>query len=453
MSTITAISTPHAAGGISVIRISGEKAFEIGNKVFKAANGKNISEMQGYTCAYGKVFDNENELDDAILTVFRCPKSYTGEDVVEISCHGGIFISNKVLRTVISCGAVPAEAGEFTKRAFLNGKLSLTQAEAVMDLISSQGEQAHKSAVAMHEGALFNRIKVESDKLIALLGELGAWVDYPEEDIPAVESNNLLVTLSGVLSTLHHIAKTYDSGKIIREGIETAIVGRPNVGKSTLMNLLSGYERSIVTEIAGTTRDVVEESVRLGDIVLRLSDTAGIRNTEDVVEGVGVRLAYKKLENADLVLVLFDNSQILQDEDFTIIEKLNGKKTVAIINKSDKDNQIDKSFIEKHFVNVVEISAMSGGGIDKLKNIIEEMFHTNEIDVSAGIIANERQKRCLDMAISALSDAISALEIGETLDAVTVLIDEGANFLLELTGEKTTEAVVDEVFSHFCVGK
>ena len=453
VSTITAIATPHAVGGISVIRISGENSIEIANKIFKASSGKSVTEMLGYTCSYGKVVDDETELDDAVLTVFRAPKSYTGEDVVEISCHGGIFITNKILRTVISAGAIPAEAGEFTKRAFLNGKLTLTQAEAVMDLISSQGEQSHKCAVSIHEGALFKRIKSISDKLVTLLGELGAWVDYPEEDIPAVEENNLLVTLSSVLSALKATAATYDSGKIIRNGIDTVIVGRPNVGKSTLMNLLTGYERSIVTEVAGTTRDLIEESVRLGDVVLKLCDTAGIRQTDDLVEGAGVKLAYKKLENADLILAIFDNSLELKHEDFQLIEKLIGKKTIAIINKSDKESLIDKDFISENFNSIVEISAKSGDGIEKLKDKLEEIFYTNDIDVSAGVIVNERQKRCLDMAITSIKEAISALEIGETLDAVTVLIDETANFLLELTGEKTTEAVVDEVFSHFCVGK
>lgn len=453
MSTITAIATPHAVGGISVIRISGENALKIGEKVFRAQSGKGVLDMQGYTCAYGKVFDNDVELDDSILTVFREPKSYTGEDVVEITCHGGIYITNRVMRAVISAGAVPAQAGEFTKRAFLNGKLTLTQAEAVMDLISSQGEQSHKSALAIHEGALFLRIKAISDRLITLLGELGAWVDYPEEDIPAVEVNTLLVTLSEVKHDLTAISATYDTGKILREGIETAIVGRPNVGKSTLMNLLSGYERSIVTEVAGTTRDVVEESVRLGDVVLRLCDTAGIRDTSDIVEGVGVRLAYKKLDRADLILVIFDNSQELKHEDFHLIEKLIGKNTIAIINKSDKESLLDKDFIAENFNNIIELSAKNGDGIDLLKNKIEEIFKTNEIDTTAGIIANERQKNCLDRSISSIFDAISVLAAGETLDAVTVLIDEGASYLLELTGEVTTEAVVDEVFSHFCVGK
>ncbi|MEG0614407.1 MAG: tRNA uridine-5-carboxymethylaminomethyl(34) synthesis GTPase MnmE [Oscillospiraceae bacterium] len=452
MSTIAAISTPNAVGGISIIRISGENAISIAEKVFLPAATK-ISEMSGYTCCYGKVFSDGEVIDEGILSVFKAPHSFTGEDIAEISCHGGIFNTKLVLRAVFAAGAVPAEAGEFTKRAFLNGKMSLTQAEAVMDLISSEGEQAHKCAVALHSGALFARIKKSSDALVKVLGELGAWVDYPEEDIPAVEQNTLLCTIGGILADLRQVLATYDCGSILREGIQTVILGRPNVGKSTLMNMLSGYERSIVNEIAGTTRDVVEESVRIGDVVLRLADTAGLRETGDLVEKVGVSLAYKKMESSVLVLAVFDNSQTLQHEDFQLIEKLVGRKTVAIINKSDKETLLDKEFIHENFEQVVEISAKLGYGIDALEQAIEEIFKFNSIDANAGVITNERQKMCVESAIFSLGEAVSALTIGETLDAVTILIDEAANSLLQLTGEKVTENVVTEVFSHFCVGK
>ena len=453
MSTIAAISTPVSSGGISVIRISGEDALLIAGKIFNPITSENVESMAGYTCAYGKVIFNGEEIDDVVLTVFRAPKSYTGENVVEISCHGGIYVTNRILRAIISSGAVPAAPGEFTKRAFLNGKMTLTQAEAVMDIISAQGETAHKCSVAMHEGALFRRIKSVSDRMVKLLGELAAWVDYPDEDIADVDENSLLVDLSNILSELKKISSTYDSGRILREGIETAIVGRPNVGKSTLMNLLTGYERSIVTEIAGTTRDVVEESVRLGDVVLRLCDTAGIRNTNDTVEEMGVNLAYKRLDRAELVLAVFDYSQELKHEDFLLTEKLSGKNVIAVINKSDKEPLLDIDFINEHYPENVLISAKEGNGIDELRGKILKVFRASEIDSSAGIIANERQKRCIDMAISSLKDAVLALSQSETLDAVTILVDEAESFLLELTGEKITEAVVDEVFSHFCVGK
>lgn len=453
MSTIAAISTPVAAGGISLIRISGKDAVKIASEVFSPLGNRKVSEMKGYTAAYGKFVVNDEEIDDGIITIFKAPKSYTGEDVAELSCHGGIYVTKKLLRAVIDKGAVPAAPGEFTKRAFLNGKMTLTEAEAVMDIISSQGEQAHKAAVTVHEGILYKKIKVMSDRLVTILSELAAWVDYPEEDIPDLDTENLQSSLNEVISSLLEILKTYDSGKIIREGIETVIAGCPNVGKSTLMNLLSGYERSIVTDIAGTTRDVVEESVRMGDVVLRLSDTAGIRQTSDLVEGYGVNLAYRKIETAALILAVFDNSQQLSDEDLELIEKIKGKNVVAVINKTDMDNRLDNECINKNFKYVVNISAKTGDGTEKLKNTIENIFKISEIDTSSGIIANERQRSCVEKAVSSLKEAFEALETGETLDAVTVLIDEGESYLLELTGEKITEAVVNEVFSHFCVGK
>lgn len=453
MSTIAAIATPHAVGGISVIRISGENALSMAEKVFKPAGKKAVFAMKGYTCAYGDIYGGGEKLDDGVLTVFRAPKSYTGEDVAEISCHGGLFITKRVLQAVLEAGAVPAQAGEFTRRAFLNGKMSLTQAEAVMDVISSQGEQALRSALALREGALFSRIRVITGKLLTLLGELGAWVDYPEEDIPAVEEESLQSSVSEAASALEALLSTYESGKILREGIPTVIAGKPNVGKSTLMNRLSGYERSIVTDIAGTTRDVVEESVRLGDMVLRLSDTAGIRDTSDAVESVGVRLAYKKLEEAQLVLAVFDNSEPLSEEDKALLHTLSGKHAVALLNKSDRPARLEKHILSGHFEHLVEISARDGEGLETLKQVLQKIFALDQLDSSSGVLANERQKLCARQALASLKEALTALSMGETLDAVTVLIDEAAASLLELTGERTTQAVVDEVFSHFCVGK
>lgn len=453
MSTVAAISTPMSSGGISVIRISGEDSRKVAKAVFHPVSRKTIDDMQGYTCCYGKIFDGENEIDDGILTLFVAPKSYTGEDVVEISCHGGLYVTKIVLRAIIRAGAEPAAPGEFTKRAYLNGKLTLTEAEAVMDIISSQGESAHKSSVAMHEGALYKRIHKISDRMISILGELAAWVDYPDDDVADVDENSLLKDLGEILKELKDIESTYDAGRILREGVETAIVGRPNVGKSTLMNLLTGYERSIVTEIAGTTRDIVEESVRIGDVVLKLCDTAGIRKTEDAVENIGVDLAYKRLDRAELILAVFDYSEELQHEDFMLTEKLQGKNVIAVINKSDKPKKLDLDFINENYPENVMISAKNNEGIALLDKKILEVFKTDRIDTSAGVIANERQKKCVDMAIASLENAVGSLEQSETLDAVTVLVDEAENYLLELTGERITNVVVDEVFSHFCVGK
>lgn len=451
---IAAVSTPRAAGGIAVIRISGEAALDITEEIFKpVSTDKTPTEMPGYTCAYGKIFDGESFVDDVVLTVFRAPKSYTGEDVAEISCHGGIFVTEQILQLIFSRGARPAEPGEFTKLAFLNGKMLLTQAEAVMDIISAQGKSSHKCAAALREGALFFRIKSVSADLIKLLGELAAWVDYPEDDIPEVSEENMTASLESVIARLNETLETYDSGRILREGVDTAIVGKPNVGKSTIMNMLSGCERSIVTDIAGTTRDIVEETVRLGDIVLRLSDTAGMRETDDIVEGVGVKKANRKLEAAELILAVFDNSDELTAEDIELVEKCQGKNAVAVINKTDKQPKLDRNYIDRHFQYVTETAACKGEGLAQLLNILENMFNTNNIDINSGIISNERQRDCVKQAVLLVNEALQAVKAGETLDAVTIILDEAENSLLELTGERATEAVVNEIFSSFCVGK
>lgn len=453
MPTIAAISTPNATGGIAVIRISGDNAFNVAEKVFKPVGDRKISDMEGYTCAYGYAYDGDEKLDDCILTVFRAPHSYTGEDVAEISCHGGLYVSKRILRAVLSNGAENAGPGEFTKLAFINGKFDLTQAEAVMDIISAKGRHELKMAENLREGAVFKKIRKVSDKLMKILGDLAAWADYPEEDIPEVKPESLLFELGIAEKELANLIENYDSGRIIREGISTVIVGRPNVGKSTLFNCLSGCERSIVTDIAGTTRDVIEESVRLGDITLKLSDTAGIHSTDDIIEGIGVDIAQKKIDEADLVLAVFDGSCPLTEDDFNIINKINNKNCIAIVNKNDMEQQIDIDSLRDKIQQIVYLSAKESNGIDILQSAIESELKLNEIDFSSTIAANERQKRCVENALDAIRNAVDVIKSGELLDAVTVLIDEAEQHILELTGEKITDAVVDEVFSRFCVGK
>ncbi|MDE6672564.1 MAG: tRNA uridine-5-carboxymethylaminomethyl(34) synthesis GTPase MnmE [Ruminococcus sp.] len=454
MSTITAVSTPDATGGIAVIRISGDDALKIAEKVFAPAGKQIVSEMKGYTCCYGTVHDNGERLDDCILTVFRKPHSYTGEDVAEISCHGGIYVTRRILRTILKNGADNAQAGEFTKRAYLNGKLDLTQAEAVMDIISAKGERELRMAENLREGTAFRKAEKCSGKLLKILGDLSAWTDYPEEDIPEVKPENLCRELMEVRKELYSLIENYDSGRIIREGVSTVIIGKPNVGKSTLFNCLSGCERSIVTDIAGTTRDVVEESVKIGDIVLRLSDTAGIRHTDDLIEEIGVNIAEKLIYSSELVIAVFDGSSPLTQEDSDLLRKINSRKTIAVINKSDMGilPEVTEE-MEKYIKNIVYLSAKENSGLEMLRQAIEDIFHINESTFSAPSVANERQKKCIDSALSCVESAVSALENGELLDAVNVLIDEAEQYLLSLTGKKITDAVVDEVFSRFCVGK
>lgn len=453
MSTVAAISTPNAVGGIAVIRISGEDAIKVAEKIFTPAGGKKVREMPGYTCAYGKANDGEEELDDCILTIFRSPHSYTGEDTAEISCHGGLYVTKRILRAALKNGAENAPAGEFTKRAFLNGKLDLTQAESVMDIISAKGDRELKMAKNLRGGAAFRTAKKISGELMKILGDLAAWADYPEEDIPEVEPEALKAQLLRVEAELCSLVENYDRGRIIREGVATVIVGRPNVGKSTLFNYLSGSERSIVTDIAGTTRDVVEESVRLGDITLRLSDTAGIRETMDIIEGIGVDIAKKKLDEADLVIAVFDSSCPLTEDDFELINMISEKKSIAVINKSDEEKAINDEIFTQKNIQRVYLSAKNNEGIEDLQRAVETELKLDEISFEDYSAANERQKQCIEDSLMYVRKAISAIEYGELLDAVTILIDEAENNLLMLTGEKITDSVVDEVFSRFCVGK
>ena len=453
MSTIAAISTPNAPGGIAVIRISGEDALTIAEKIFTPFGDKSVSEMAGYTCAYGYAHDNGQRLDDCILTVFRAPHSYTGENTAEISCHGGLYVSKRILRTALKNGADNAQPGEFTKRAFLNGNLDLTQAEAVMDIISARGERELKIAENLRRGAAFKKIKSCSEKLLKILGDLAAWTDYPEDDIPEVEPQYLCSILMEVNEELNALVVNYDSGRILREGIQTVIIGRPNVGKSTLFNCLSGFDRSIVTDIAGTTRDVVEETVRLGDITLRLCDTAGIHKTDDIIEEKGIEIAEELIDSAELVLAVFDGGEELNNDDLYLINKINNKNIIFIINKFDKEQKIDTSPLKIKSKNIVYASAKKFEGINELRTTIENLFEINEYSLNNVSAANERQKKCIDSAISCIDSAMEAIKNGEFLDAVNVLVDEAEQFLLSLTGEKVTDTVVDEVFSRFCVGK
>ncbi len=451
--TIAAISTPNGQGGMGVIRISGEAAIDIADNIFRSVSSKKLNDMKGYTASYGKIVDKGEIIDEAVVLVFRAPYSYTGEDVVEISCHGGMYVTKRVLRAVLSSGADPAGPGEFTKRAFLNGKMGLTEAESVMDIISAGGEQSARAALSTLEGRLRKRIDGVKNELIDLAAHLSAWADYPEEEIPEINESQLCKGLESSRAELKDMLSNYDTGRILREGVDTVIAGRPNVGKSTLMNLLSGCERSIVTNIPGTTRDIIEETVMLGDVPLRLSDTAGIRSTDDPVESIGVQRAKDRLMSAGLIFAVFDASMPLSDDDRELLQLLVNAPAVAIINKTDLDNKIDSDYIKKMVPHTVFISAKTGNGSKELEREVSDIIGTSAIDPSQGILATERQYNDASKALSFIEEAISALSLGITFDAVTVIIEDAINCLLELTGERVSEAVVDKVFSHFCVGK
>ena len=451
--TIAAIATPHAVGGISVIRVSGDEAIAVCDRCFRAVSGQPLSALAGYRAAYGKVVDQDRLIDEAVALVFRAPKSYTGEDVVEISCHGGIYITKEVLRVLIQCGAEPAAPGEFTKRAFLNGKLSLTQAESVMDVIASQGKQTAQAALAGMEGNLYRKITAVKDSLLSIAGHLSAWADYPEEEIPVVEHDRLLSSLKEAEREINELLAGFDRGRLVRAGINTVIVGKPNVGKSTLMNLLAGCQRSIVTEIAGTTRDVIEDTVDIGGVVLNLADTAGIHQTDDIVEQAGVALSVQRLKTADLVLALFDHSSALTEEDLAFIEQLEGQNVIAVVNKTDLEQRLDTDRLKQYFKHIVYISAKNSEGINNLNSTILELLKIADFDPFVPMLANERQRSAAQQASMYLAEAIGGLSTGFTLDAVTISIESAIESLLALTGERVTDRVVDEVFSHFCVGK
>lgn len=453
MSTIAAISTGQAAGGIGVVRISGENALSVADRIFKTVSGIKLEKLSGYKAAFGKVFFEEKCVDEAVALVFKAPKSYTGEDVVEISCHGGLLVTKQVLRATLANGAVPAEAGEFTKRAFLNGKMDLTRAESVMNIISAKSEQAKSAALNTLDGALYKKISEISLSLKKIAAQMAAWVDYPDEEIDDLSDEKLKATLLMAKEELEKLIKSFDVGQIIIEGVETAIVGKPNVGKSTLMNLLSGCEKSIVTSVAGTTRDIVEETVTLGNNVLRLADTAGLHDTQDTVEKIGVDRTRQKLDRASLVLAVFDSSTEIDDEDMEIIKMCNGKNAVAIINKTDLNTNFNAEKINKSFESVVYLSAKDRNGIQELEKAIEKTLGTADFDTSAATLMNERQLACCKGALQSIDEAISALEIGMTRDALNVNIDVAVESLDTLTGEKATESVVNEIFSQFCVGK
>lgn len=451
--TIAAISTPQAAGGIGIVRISGENATLIADRVFCGLHQKKLTESAGYQAYYGHVKDQETVIDEAIALVFRAPKSYTGEDVVELSCHGGLFIVRRVLRAVLEHGARLAQPGEFTRRAFENGKMSLTQAESVMDLIGAQGEQAARAAMSAREGRLARKIDELKSEIIGYAAHLAAWADYPEEDLIPVDREALSNDLQQSIEKLQKMIANGDAGRVIRDGVDTVIVGKPNVGKSTLMNCLSGCERSIVTHIAGTTRDVVEEKVVLGDVILRLADTAGIHITEDPVESIGVERAVSRMENAGLVLAVFDNSLPLDDNDLRLLQKLKERPCVAVINKSDVASQLDSKVIEQYIERIVYISAKEDSGIDTLEKAVADLLGVANLNPSDGILSGERQLHCARECLKLLNEAKNALDIGITLDAVNVSLDGAVAALLELTGERVTNVVTDAVFHQFCVGK
>ena len=442
MKTIAAIATSMGSGGIGIIRISGDESLNIINKVFKPIKK---GEIKPFTLRLGHIIDeNKNVIDQVLVSYFQAPKSYTGEDVCEINCHGGNIAVNRVLELVLKNGASLAAGGEFTKRAFLNGKLDLTQAEAVIDLINSKSEREGKASIKQLEGKLGNEIRGIKDEIISLLADIEANIDYPEyEDIEDVRREKIQAILEKQICRLKQLEESFESGKILKNGIMTAIVGKPNVGKSSLLNMLLKEERAIVTEIAGTTRDTIEECVTIKGITLRLIDTAGIRETEDVVENIGVEKSKNALKNAELVLFLLDGSKGFLQEDEEILKEIGDKNHIILINKIDLENKN----IELENPNIVRISAKTGEGIVELEEKIEEMFNLKKLETeNEFIVTNNRHKDLLNKARNGLKQAKETVENGLPIDMISINIKTAIESLGEILGESVSEGVLNRIF-------
>ena len=453
-STIAAIATATGAGGIAVVRLSGGQSYAVAEQVFRPASpSKTVRDAKGYTALFGHFVEGGEVFDEGVALFFRAPHSYTGEDVVELSCHGGSAVARRLVEACLAAGAQPAAPGEYTRRAFLNGKLGLTQAEAVMDLISADGRQGAALANASLNGALAKKIGAEKDALTALQAHLTAWVDFPEEDVPALEDAQLVSTLTAVKGELDTLIRNYDAGAVLREGVDCAIVGRPNAGKSTLLNLLAGFDRAIVTPVAGTTRDVVEQAVRLGDIRLNLFDTAGLRETEDAIEAEGIRRSWEKLEEAGLILAVFDGSEPLTREDLALAQRCAGRPAIALVNKEDKPTQFDAEIIAGDFAMVLPVCCQEEGSRRVIAAAVARLLGTNNIDPHAASLSGQRQLAAATRARDAVAGALDAVSGGFGLDAVSVCVDDALDALCDLTGENASENVINEVFERFCVGK
>lgn len=452
--TIAAISTPRGEGGIGIVRISGSDALCILTKIFKPASKKEISDLKNFTINYGRLYDGDMLVDEVMVSIMRGPKTYTREDIVEINCHGGFLITEKVLELVLKNGARIAEIGEFTRRAFLNGRIDLTQAEAIIDIIHGKSEKGLSLSLNQLRGDLREQIEDLKKKLLDVAAHVNVVLDYPEEGIDDPLPDNLVEDLKEVIRTTKQLSDSYDKGKMIKEGVKTAIVGKPNVGKSSLLNSILREERAIVTHIAGTTRDIIEEVVNLKGVPLILVDTAGIRKTDDYVENIGVEKSKELVKKADLILFVLDNSRELEEEDLKIHESIDSDNVIGIINKTDEISRLDISPLTK-IKKWIKISALKKEGIDAMEEEIYNYIISGKVEDSSQklVITNIRHKSALDKTRKAVENILETLDMGLPMDLIAVDLKEALDSLSEVTGEISNEDLLDHIFSNFCVGK
>ena len=455
MSTIAAISTAPGNAGIGIIRLSGDDCFKILQKIFKP---KNKGEIKGYTIKYGNIVKSENDeiIDEVLVSYFIAPKSYTKENMCEINSHGGIVVENQILEECLKNGAVLAEPGEFTKRAFMNGRIDLSQAEAVIDIINSKTEKEMMVAQRHLEGSLSKKIKDIQGEILNLMADIEASIDYPEYDIEETTNKKINDTLNSVEEKLLKLKNSFENGKILKEGIKTAIIGKPNVGKSSLLNLILGENRAIVSDIEGTTRDTIEEYINIKGIPLKIVDTAGIRKTNDEVEKIGVERSINNISNAELIIALFDDSRTFDDQDQKILDLIEGKKTIILINKIDLGKNLIKENekLKKFKNNIIEFSTINETGLDKLYNKIEELFKLNELDCeNTEIITNNRHKQQILYALEDVAKGRESLETHMPVDITAICLKDILEKLAEITGENVSEDIINEIFKKFCLGK
>ncbi len=454
---IAAVSTPMGSGGIGIIRISGKGSIDVADKIFKSVSGVKLKDKPTHTITYGNITDNNgNKVDEVLVSIMKCPHSYTKEDVVEINCHGGTAAVKKIMEIVTLAGARTAEPGEFTKRAFLNGRIDLSQAEAVIDIINSKTELSMKNAVNQLSGALSEKVKEIRNNLLDAVSTIEAAIDYPEHDIEEETYASLNKTVNEALNSVQKLIDTADMGKMVRDGVNMVILGKPNVGKSSLLNFLLNEERAIVTDVPGTTRDTVEEYFNIGGIPVRITDTAGVRDTDDEVEKIGVERSIKRAENADIILLMLDLSRTLDDDDKKLINFVKNKKHIVLLNKTDLEQKAEENEITSLLgsKNILRISVKGHNGTDELLRLIEEILTSGAVEAGDGVmVSNVRHKNSLEKAAQSLKKALNTIEIRMPEDFVSMDISQAVDFLGEITGESLQEDIINRIFEKFCLGK